>query len=981
MRRLVSHITILCCIQFLLNTASFGQIIFDRTPQDHMFLAQNKSLSGSIYKLKGKVSDLNFSRIYIDIYKDGVFLKSNHTKLKRVGNELLFDFAALIPTAKSYYKLIFRLEGGRTYITEVDSVLVGDVYLIQGQSNAVAADYRKVPATAFDTSYNSDFIRSFGTSSPNWYLSQNDIGWYPAEASNIYTKGAIGQWAAVMAKNLLDSFDTPICLLNGAVGGTPVNFHLPDNTNHFNVFTNYGRLLSRTENAGFRDNIAGIFYFQGESDGSLATKHDTMFREIIDAWKLDYPNFGKLYVIQVRSGCGNPSIQLREAQRQFGLTIDRCQTVSANGLNGHDGCHYNFKDGYEALGLQLSQLVSRDLYGSGKSNVDPPDISKVIYNNSEHTKVKLIMRRPSDSLFTDPNFHSLFQIVGDPSLNIVGGELIENEIILSFNKASCLPIGLSYDGIARSQTWVKNKTGMGMLSCYNVPVLSNNLDTSLFACKNQSITLGSDSVQGYKYKWTNLKSNNTSFESTPVFNSGASTTFELILKHGPSNCPQSDSLLVKVNVDSVDIPKFQEEYVICEGEAIDFKPSTQGYSKFMWNSSIGWTYTVDSTLALSWVGRSSNGCIYSDSIKARLSVVDLPISDEIFVCNGEDTLITVQDSFIKYYWNGISGSNKYQAETGTTQLKLVNQDLCSDSVVFSVSSYLKTFHPRWDYEICEGEELGVHQPVQVKDWFINDRSQENTIKLISEFRSLVTWVDSLGCYYSDSIVRIDIGGPEVQLPDTGFCEDGSLSIRLDSALKYLWSDGSMEPNRIIDSDGLFSVSVKDENGCMDSTEFKVEQWQTPVIEKFKDTLLCQDSSWLITLADSYLYLINGVYEVDTIRLFPGRDYNVSLTNTLGCNVSKSIEIGVKECLSSVRVLKRNDVKIYPNPSQGLIHFESLNEAIVQFSLLDSKGKVLVDKRKEDMPIDSVKINESPGLYFIHLEFANGEYYSDKIILE
>ena len=65
-----------------------------------------------------------------------------------------------------------------------------------------------------------------------------------------------------MASNLVDSFGVPICLLNGAHCGRPINFFTPYAIDHFNTGTNYGRLLTRVKNANLQSSIRGIFFFQ-----------------------------------------------------------------------------------------------------------------------------------------------------------------------------------------------------------------------------------------------------------------------------------------------------------------------------------------------------------------------------------------------------------------------------------------------------------------------------------------------------------------------------------------------------------------------------------------------------------------------------------------------------------------------------------------------------------------------------------------------
>ena len=48
--------------------------------------------------------------------------------------------------------------------------------------------------------------------------------------------------------------------------------------------------------------------------------------------------------------------------------------MSTTGLDGHDGCHYYYEEGYQVLGDHLADLILRDLYGrSDPGNLAPPN--------------------------------------------------------------------------------------------------------------------------------------------------------------------------------------------------------------------------------------------------------------------------------------------------------------------------------------------------------------------------------------------------------------------------------------------------------------------------------------------------------------------------------------------------------------------------------------------------------------------------------
>ena len=52
-----------------------------------------------------------------------------------------------------------------------------------------------------------------------------------------------------MARHLMETYQLPICMINGAVGGTIIESHQRNPANPTNSGTIYGRLLSRVQQA------------------------------------------------------------------------------------------------------------------------------------------------------------------------------------------------------------------------------------------------------------------------------------------------------------------------------------------------------------------------------------------------------------------------------------------------------------------------------------------------------------------------------------------------------------------------------------------------------------------------------------------------------------------------------------------------------------------------------------------------------------
>ena len=122
--------------------------------------------------------------------------------------------------------------------------------------------------------------------------------------------------------------------------------------------------------------MRGIFYYQGEAEGGNTGVWEPGFINLYNDWKADYPNVERFYPVQLHEGCGVArfNVGLRDAQRRLQDQYADMTSMCVNGLDGHDGCHYAFANGYELMGLQFADIVARDFYGEADDpNIDPPN--------------------------------------------------------------------------------------------------------------------------------------------------------------------------------------------------------------------------------------------------------------------------------------------------------------------------------------------------------------------------------------------------------------------------------------------------------------------------------------------------------------------------------------------------------------------------------------------------------------------------------
>jgi hypothetical protein len=137
----------------------------------------------------------------------------------------------------------------------------------------------------------------------------------------------IGYWGLELGKAIAEREGLPICIVNGAVGGTRIDQHQRNTVDPTDVKTIYGRLLWRVQKAGLTHGVRGVFWHQGENDQGADgptnrfgyETYEPFFVSLAAAWKEDYPNIEHYFAFQIwPKACATSIAQsVFEPQRHF----------------------------------------------------------------------------------------------------------------------------------------------------------------------------------------------------------------------------------------------------------------------------------------------------------------------------------------------------------------------------------------------------------------------------------------------------------------------------------------------------------------------------------------------------------------------------------------------------------------------------------------------------------------------------------------
>ena len=450
----------------------------DEKPEDNQFIAREGTgregtregtlvYAGTLTE----AADSVFVRVFAD---DKLFA----TQTGKPTADKTYSLAVKLKAELTKYRTEFGTKTGdnETVLHTAKNIVCGDAFLINGQSNAVATDFGKenplVP---------SEWVRTFGATAGDPNGSRLKL-WANAEARSPGGKSEIGYWGMELGRRLSEQHQIPICLINGAVGGTRIDQHQRNPLDPTDVSTIYGRLLWRVQQAKLNHGIRAVLWHQGENDqgadgptgGYGYETYRQFFVDLAASWKEDFPNIQRYYVFQIwpkscAMGINGSDNRLREVQRTLPKLFTNLSVMSTLGINPPGGCHYPAA-GYAEFARLLNPMIDYHLYHRFVDGpITPPNLQRAFFNTEKRDVLTLEFDQQvvwSDALT------SQFHLEGEPKWVTTGS-------------ASGIHITLKLKGSSKAETvtyldsanWnpdnlLFGKNGLAALTFCEVPIES-----------------------------------------------------------------------------------------------------------------------------------------------------------------------------------------------------------------------------------------------------------------------------------------------------------------------------------------------------------------------------------------------------------------------------------------------------------------------------------------------------------------------------
>lgn len=370
------------------------------------------------------------------------------------------------------------------------------------------------------------------------------------------------------------------------------------------------------------------------------------------------------------------------------------------------------------------------------------------------------------------------------------------------------------------------------------------------------------------------------------------------------------------------------------------------------------TYTI--------VGEGTNGCTRTETCSVTvnaLPVISVPNSS---VCSGESFTFAPTGANTYTYLSGsaivtptanttytISGTDINGCESNTLSVITVNQP-----PVLTINSGT----------ICSGESFTL-MPAGASTYTYPGGS--NIVSPLINTSYSVTGTDSNGCISNEVVSLVSVNQlPTITVNSGSICAGDSFTIIPSGANIYLYPGGNNVVQPI--SNTTYTIIGTDLNGCQNIAISSITVNTLPLVMAItNNTLMCAGQTTTLTATGANTYVWNTNETTPDIVVSPTitTTYTVIGSDLNGCYNTFEITQNVDLCTGINERIIAGEVKIYPNPNNGLFIIELVADTEVTITNLLGEtlytGKLTSGKTP-------FSIKEQSGIYFMKTESENNQ---------
>ncbi|HRP88988.1 MAG TPA: GEVED domain-containing protein [Edaphocola sp.] len=369
--------------------------------------------------------------------------------------------------------------------------------------------------------------------------------------------------------------------------------------------------------------------------------------------------------------------------------------------------------------------------------------------------------------------------------------------------------------------------------------------------------------------------------------------------------------------------------------------------------------------------------------------IALNLGNDTAICSGNTLTLnaaTAGHPNATYVWSNASTAATLNVTNSGTYSVTVTDGACTatDTIVVTTAAN-PTVNLGADTSFCAGNSITLDAGTG-GTYLWNNGASTQTITVNTSGTYSVVKTNTAGCSKSDTVVVtvdslpiVDLGG------DVDICEGDTAILDAGAgAASYLWNTGATTQTITVSTDGVYSVVVTNNNGCVASDSMEVEVDSLPTVAGItvtgtspmfnftaNNTNHVDDYSWNFGDGSSISSDSNPSHTYAVV----GNDtsYTVTLIVSNDCG-SDTATVVVAIQGNSIKGfnLDANTLKLYPNPTSQTVTIDNnsgfkMKNIIITNVLGQQVMKIAVKSNKQVIDVAQL----ISGLYQVTVEFEEG----------
>jgi len=403
-----------------------------------------------------------------------------------------------------------------------------------------------------------------------------------------------------------------------------------------------------------------------------------------------------------------------------------------------------------------------------------------------------------------------------------------------------------------------------------------------------AVGIGKDTVPGIfsSYLWS------PGGETTQTKTVTASGVYTLTVTNG-NGCTSSASVTVVDAITTVPVITAGGPTAFCPGGSVVLTSSIA--SGITWSNGATTPAITVSSAGSYTVTYNGGACGSLTSAPVSVSINPVPtaaITGSLEICLGNQNQLDAGAGFSSYLWSTGQTSRTILISTaGIYSVTVTNAAGCTASASVTATyatlpSPVITGNPGF----CPGGSTVLDAGAGYNSYLWSTGASTRTITVSTAGTYSVTVTNAGGCSASTSVVTSLFVKPvPVISGNAGFCTGGSTTLTANAGYaSYAWSTGSTAQFITVNTAGVYSVTVTDNDGCTGTGSITIAPFTSPVPVISGTLSFCGGTSTTLNAGPGYSsYLWSTGATTQTINVNTVGTFSVTVTNANGCSGSAS----------------------------------------------------------------------------------------------